>query len=47
MTTLKTIFPYASVMAAVGLIESLLTVQLVDGLLDDGKQGSTKMECIG
>lgn len=47
MTTLKTIFPYASVMAAVGLIESLLTVQLVDGLLDDGKKGSTKMECIG
>lgn len=47
MATLKTIFPYAGVMAAVGLIESLLTVQLVDGLLDDGKKGSTKMECIG
>ncbi len=47
LATLKTIFPYAAVMAAVGLIESLLTVQLVDGMLDDGKKGSTKKECIG
>lgn len=47
LATLKTIFPYAAVMAAVGLIESLLTVQLVDGMVDDGKKGSTKMECIG
>lgn len=34
-------------MAAVGLIESLLTLQLVDGLVDDGTQGSTSSECLG
>ena len=34
-------------MAAVGLIESLLTLQLVDGLVDDGTQGSTSAECRG
>jgi sulfate permease, SulP family len=30
----------------VGLIESLLTQNLVDGMMDDGKKGSTKRECI-
>ncbi|KAL7566103.1 hypothetical protein ACA910_003878 [Epithemia clementina (nom. ined.)] len=34
-------------MAAVGCIESLLTMQFIDGMLDDGKRGSTKQECIG
>lgn len=34
-------------MAAVGSIESLLTLQLLDGIIDDGKRGSTKREMIG
>jgi SulP family sulfate permease len=34
-------------MAAVGCIESLLTLQIVDGMVDDGKRGSTKAECVG
>jgi len=34
-------------MGTVGLLESLLTLQLVDGLVDDGKRGSTRQECIG
>jgi SulP family sulfate permease len=41
------ILPYASTMCVVGLIESLLTLQLVDGLVDDGTQGSTSAECVG
>lgn len=45
--TLQVVFPYAATMAAVGCIESLLTMQLVDGLVDDGKSGSTRQECIG
>ena len=44
---LSTIFPYAASMAAAGLIESLLTLQLVDGLVDDGTRGSTSAECRG
>jgi len=47
LATLKTIFPYAFTVAAVGAIESLLTMQLVDGVMDDGKRGSTKKEMIG
>ena len=35
------ILPYASTMCVVGLIESLLTLQLVDGLVDDGTQGES------
>lgn len=34
-------------MAAVGSIESLLTLQLLDGIADDGTRGSTKREVIG
>lgn len=34
-------------MAAVGSIESLLTLQLLDGIIDDGTRGSTKREVIG
>lgn len=45
--TLRVILPYAGVMAAVGCLESLLTMQLLDGLIDDGTQGSTKKECLG
>ena len=37
LETLGTIAPYAVVVAAVGLIESLLTLQLVDGMVDDKK----------
>ena len=47
ITTLKTVFPYAITMAAVGAIESLLTMQLLDGMMDDGKRGSTRKEMIG
>jgi len=47
LETLKIILPFAATMAAVGCIESLLTMQLVDGMVDDGKRGSTKHECIG
>ena len=47
LSTLGIIFPYAATMATVGLVESLLTLQLVDGLVDDGTRGSTRFECIG
>ena len=47
METLHVILPYAMTMAAVGAIESLLTMQLVDGLMDDGKRGSTRRELFG
>lgn len=45
--TLGIIAPYAITMAAVGLIESLLTMQLIDGIVDDGTRGSTRKECFG
>jgi len=47
LDTLKVVLPYAITMSAVGCIESLLTMQLLDGIVDDGKRGSTKKECIG
>jgi len=47
LRALGVIAPYALTMAAVGLIESLLTLQLVDGLVDDGSRGSTSKECVG
>eukprot|EP00986_Skeletonema_menzelii_P010313 scaffold5018_cov147-Skeletonema_menzelii.AAC.8 len=47
LETLSIIVPYAVTMAAVGSIESLLTLQLLDGIVDDGKRGSTKKEVIG
>ena len=46
LETLSIILPYAITMAAVGTIESLLTLQLLDGIIDDGKRGSTKREVI-
>lgn len=42
--TLKLIFPYALVMAGVGLIESLLTLNVVDELV--GNRGKGNKECI-
>ncbi|KAL7461330.1 hypothetical protein ACHAXS_001749 [Conticribra weissflogii] len=47
LKTLKIIMPYAVTMAAVGSIESLLTLQLLDGIVDDGKRGSTRKEVVG
>ncbi len=43
--TLYIIFPYAVILAAVGLIESLLTLSLIDELTDTRGQGNR--ECIG
>ncbi len=47
LETLQIIAPFAITMAAVGAIESLLTMQLLDGIADDGHHGSTKKECVG
>ena len=43
--TLEIIFPYAIVLAAVGLIESLLTLSLIDDIT--GTRGRGNRECIG
>ena len=43
-TTLKIIFPFAIVLAAIGLIESLLTLTLIDELT--GTRGRGNKECI-
>ena len=45
--TLQIVWPYALTMAAVGMIESLLTLQLVDGMVNDGTRGCTSKECVG
>src|SRR5690606_17233347 len=42
--TLQVIFPYAAVMASVGLIESLLTLNMVDEIR--GNKGSSNREAI-
>jgi SulP family sulfate permease len=47
LATLGIVAPYAATIASVGLIESLLTLQLVDGMVDDGRRGSTRAECVG
>lgn len=44
LTTLKIIFPYALILAAIGLIESLLTLNLV-GVMTN-KRGGASQECI-
>lgn len=44
LETLKIIFPYASVMAAVGLIESLLTLNMVDEITNS--KGSSNQEAV-
>ncbi|GGF63738.1 sodium-independent anion transporter [Terasakiella brassicae] len=43
--TLQIIFPYSVAVAAVGLLESLMTQQIVDDLTDTGS--NRNMECIG
>ncbi|VTP98773.1 SulP family inorganic anion transporter [Sphingobacterium daejeonense] len=44
LETLKIIFPYAAVMSAVGLIESLLTLNMVDEITNT--KGSSNQEAI-
>jgi SulP family sulfate permease len=44
LNTLSIIFPYALVLAAIGLIESLLTLNLVNRML--GTRGGASKECI-
>jgi len=43
--TLKIIFPYALLIAAIGLIESLLTLTLIDEMTDT--RGRSNRECVG
>jgi len=45
LETLKIILPYSIILAAVGLIESLLTMSLIDDLT--GTRGRGNRECIG
>jgi SulP family sulfate permease len=45
LETLKIIFPYSLTMAAVGLLESLMTAQIVDDMTDTGS--SKNRECVG
>lgn len=42
--TLKFIFPYAIILAAIGLIESLMTLNLIDDLTET--RGNTNRECV-
>ena len=44
LETLEIIFPYAVILAAIGLIESLLTLNLVGEMT--GKRGGSSQECI-
>ena len=45
LETLKIIFPYALVLAAIGLIESLLTLTLIDEITETRGRGNK--ECVG
>ena len=45
LETLKIIFPYAAILAAIGLIESLMTLQLVDEVTET--KGQPNRECLG
>jgi SulP family sulfate permease len=45
METLSIIFPYAVILAAIGLIESLLTLSLIDEITDTRGRGNK--ECVG
>lgn len=45
LATLWIIFPFAAVLAAVGLIESLMTLSLIDEITET--QGNSNRECIG
>ena len=44
LDTLKFIFPYALILAAIGLIESLMTLNLIDDLTET--RGNTNRECM-
>ncbi len=44
IATLKFIFPYALILAAIGLIESLMTLNLIDDLTET--RGNSNRECI-
>ncbi|MCV6600171.1 MAG: SulP family inorganic anion transporter, partial [Cohaesibacter sp.] len=44
LETLKIILPYSIILAAIGLIESLLTLNLVSDMLES--KGGTRKECI-
>lgn len=45
LESIKILFPYAFIFASIGLIESLMTLRLVDDITDT--RGSTDKECIG
>ncbi len=45
LETLKIIFPYAFIFASIGLIESLMTLRLVDDVTDT--RGCSDKECVG
>ncbi|MEW4527669.1 SulP family inorganic anion transporter [Maioricimonas sp. JC845] len=45
LETLRIIFPFAAILAAVGVIESLMTLSLIDDITET--QGSSNRECIG
>ena len=45
LETLRILFPYALTMAAVGLLESLLTAQIVDDMTDS--DSDKRVECVG
>ncbi|MDK1286527.1 SulP family inorganic anion transporter [Pseudoalteromonas umbrosa] len=45
LETLKIIFPYALILAAIGLIESLLTLTLIDEITET--RGNSNRECVG
>ncbi|NRB38428.1 MAG: SulP family inorganic anion transporter [Pseudomonadales bacterium] len=45
LETLKIIFPYSLVLAAIGLIESLLTLRLIDEVTET--RGQSNRECVG
>jgi len=45
LETLRIVFPYAATMAAVGLLESLLTASIVDDMTDTGS--NKNRECVG
>jgi len=45
METLRIILPYSLTMAAVGLLESMLTAQIVDDMTDS--EGDRRRECMG
>lgn len=45
MEMLKIIFPYSAILAAIGLIESLMTLQLVDEITET--RGRANRECLG